>query len=111
MKTETTLSRPVRIVVIGAGNRAHKYLEYARRNPEQLRLAAIVEVNDLRRRIVPIWLYHRYQVDAAAKLIGGIDYGYPVAGAGHEAATPVAAADQRRALDALIEDFNKEVRS
>ena len=37
-------------VVIGAGNRAHKYLEYARRNPEQLRLAAIVEVNDLRRR-------------------------------------------------------------
>ena len=50
MKTETTLSRPVRIVVIGAGNRAHKYLEYARRNPEQLRLAAIVEVNDLRRR-------------------------------------------------------------
>lgn len=50
MKTETTLSRPVRIVVIGAGNRAHKYLEFARRNPEQLRLAAIVEVNDLRRR-------------------------------------------------------------
>ena len=50
MKTETTFSRPVRIVVIGAGNRAHKYLEYARRNPEQLRLAAIVEVNDLRRR-------------------------------------------------------------
>ena len=42
MKTETTLSRPVRIVVIGAGNRAHKYLEYARRNPEQLRLAASV---------------------------------------------------------------------
>lgn len=35
MKTETTLSRPVRIVVIGAGNRAAKCLEYARRNPEQ----------------------------------------------------------------------------
>lgn len=50
MKTESILSRPVRIVVIGAGNRAHKYLEYARRNPEQLRLAGIVEVNDLRRR-------------------------------------------------------------
>ena len=40
----------MRIVVIGAGNRAHKYLEYARRNPEQLRLDALVEVNDLRRR-------------------------------------------------------------
>jgi UDP-2,3-diacylglucosamine hydrolase len=31
MKNEPTVSRPVRIVVIGAGNRANKYLEYARR--------------------------------------------------------------------------------
>ena len=29
MKNEPTVSRPVRIVVIGAGNRANKYLEYA----------------------------------------------------------------------------------
>ncbi len=41
--------RPVRIVVIGAGNRAHKYLEYARRHPERLQPVAIVETNDLRR--------------------------------------------------------------
>ena len=33
MKNEPTVSRPVRIVVIGAGNRANKYLEYARRYP------------------------------------------------------------------------------
>ena len=63
-------------------------------------------VNDLRRRLVPIWLYHRYQVDAAAKLIGGVDYGYPVAGAGAQAATPVPAADQRAALTALIATLN-----
>lgn len=42
-------NRPVRIVVIGAGNRAHKYLEYARRHPERLQPVAIVEKNDLRR--------------------------------------------------------------
>jgi hypothetical protein len=59
-------------------------------------------VNDLRRRLVPIYLYHRYQVDAAAKLLGGLDYGYPVAGDGREAATPVPAATQRAALEALI---------
>jgi hypothetical protein len=58
-------------------------------------------VNDLRRRLVPIYLYHRYQVDAAAKLVGGIDYGYPVAGDGQEAARPVPAATQRAALEAL----------
>lgn len=59
-------------------------------------------VNDLRRRLVPIWLYHRYQVDAAAKLIGGVDYGYPIAGTGRQVAAPVPAADQRAALAALI---------
>ncbi len=58
-------------------------------------------VNDLRRRLVPIYLYHRYQVDAVSKLVGGIDYGYPVAGDGREAATPVPAATQRAALSAL----------
>ena len=58
-------------------------------------------VNDLRRRLVPIYLYHRYQVDAVAKLIGGLDYGYPVAGDGREAATPVPAQTQRAALAAM----------
>ena len=59
-------------------------------------------VNDLRRRLVPIYLYHRYQVDAVAKFVGGVDYGYPVTGDGQEAATPVSGAEQRRALAALI---------
>lgn len=59
-------------------------------------------VNDLRRRLVPIYLYHRYQVDAVSKLVGGLDYGYPVAGDGQEAAIVVPAATQRAALQALI---------
>lgn len=59
-------------------------------------------VNDLRRRIVPIYLFHRYQVDATAKLIGGLDYGYPVTGDGREAAQPVPADQQRQALRALM---------
>lgn len=58
-------------------------------------------VNDLRRRLVPIYLYHRYQVDAVSKLVGGIDYGYPVAGDGHEAGAAVPADVQRAALEAL----------
>jgi hypothetical protein len=59
-------------------------------------------VADLRRVIAPIYLFHRYEVDAVAKLVGGIDFPYAVNGDGREAAHPVSGADQRRALDALL---------
>ncbi len=57
---------------------------------------------DLKRVIVPIYLFHRYQVDAAVKHVGGIDFGYGVKGDGHEAAKPDDAATQRRALAMLM---------
>lgn len=50
MKTERKIFYPVRVVVIGAGNRASKYLEYVRLNPNRLQLVGIVETNELRRR-------------------------------------------------------------
>ncbi|WP_304191116.1 zinc-dependent metalloprotease [Phenylobacterium aquaticum] len=59
-------------------------------------------VADLRRRFVPIWLLHRYQVDATAKMVGGVDYVYAVQGDGTPPAKPVAPATQRAALDALL---------
>ena len=65
-------------------------------------LPAGAPVADLRRVIVPIYLFHRYEIDAASKLIGGIDFPYAVNGDGREAARPVSGADQRRALDALL---------
>jgi len=57
---------------------------------------------DLRRRLVPIYLFHRYQIDATAKLIGGVDFGYPAGGDGREASRPVPAVSQRKAIDALL---------
>jgi hypothetical protein len=65
-------------------------------------LAAGEPVANLRRKFVPIWLLHRYSVEAAAKLVGGVDYAYSVRGDGREAAPPVAQAAQRRALVALL---------
>jgi hypothetical protein len=65
-------------------------------------LAAGEPVANLRRKFVPIWLLHRYQVEGAAKLVGGIDYAYSVRGDGREAARAVAEANQRRALAALL---------
>ncbi|PTQ07887.1 peptidase [Sphingomonas oleivorans] len=57
---------------------------------------------NLRRKFVPVWLLHRYQVDAVAKLIGGMDYAYAVAGDGRPPAAAVPAATQYAALDALL---------
>ena len=59
-------------------------------------------VSDLRRVIVPIYLFHRYEVDATSKLVGGIDFTYAVRGDAHESSKVVSPADQRRALDALL---------
>ena len=51
--------------------------------------------------LVPIYMYHRYTVESAASMIGGIDYIYALRG---DKRTPVkweTAANQRKALDAL----------
>lgn len=57
----------------------------------------------LRRSFVPIWLLHRYQVEAAAKLLGGVHFTYAVTGDGRGAARPVDGAAQRGALEALLD--------
>lgn len=57
---------------------------------------------DLRRKFVPVWLLHRYQVEAAAKLVGGVDFTYAVKGDPRPGGDPVPAAQQLAALDALL---------
>lgn len=56
----------------------------------------------LRRKFVPIYLMHRYQVEAAGKLLGGVDFAYSVLGDGQETSAPVEASAQRAALSALL---------
>ncbi|MDE2355336.1 MAG: zinc-dependent metalloprotease, partial [Alphaproteobacteria bacterium] len=59
-------------------------------------------LSDLRRVIVPIYLFHRYEVDSVAKTIGGVDFAYGVRGGPVHEATPVDGARQRQALKALL---------
>ena len=59
-------------------------------------------LSDLRRVIVPIYLFQRYEVDSAAKSIGGVDFNYGLRGDGAPASRPVDGAAQRRALEALL---------
>lgn len=72
-------------------------------------LDAIKEERDssaLRSVIVPIYLYHRYQIAAAAKLIGGYQFDYARKGGGREQGAPVADDRQRAALAALIQTLD-----
>jgi hypothetical protein len=56
----------------------------------------------LKRKFVPIYLLHRYQVEAAAKSVGGVDFGYGVKGDRNAAAAVVPAERQRAALTSLL---------
>jgi hypothetical protein len=52
--------------------------------------------------LVPVYLFHRYQTEAAVKVIGGQTYTYALRGDGQTPTTPIPAAEQRRALDAVL---------
>jgi hypothetical protein len=59
--------------------------------------------------LVPIYMYHRYQVEAASKLIGGMDYTFALRGDGEVPTQIVAPAEQRRALAAVLATLKPEV--
>jgi len=66
------------------------------------------QVANLRRRFVPLWLLHRYQLVAAAKQVGGLEFVYAVNGGGREQAQPLDAGRQRAALDAILATITPE---
>jgi hypothetical protein len=59
--------------------------------------------------LVPIYMLHRYQVEAASKLVGGMDYTFALRGDGQMTTQIVAAAEQRRALAAVLATLKPEV--
>ncbi len=56
--------------------------------------------------LVPLYLLHRYQTTAAAKEIGGQKYRYALRGDGQLITADVPAADQQRALGALLKTLS-----
>jgi hypothetical protein len=56
--------------------------------------------------LVPLYLLHRYQTQAAAKEIGGLDYRYALRGDGQLIADIVPAAQQRAALEAVLKTLD-----
>ena len=53
--------------------------------------------------LVPLYMHHRYQVEAVAKLIGGEDYTFSVRGKGDKNPEIISPQEQKRALYAVLE--------
>jgi hypothetical protein len=72
--------------------------------PEHTPMATLEDV------LVPLYLYHRYQVTAVAKSIGGLDYSFNLRGIEDHERTPsiVAAAEQRRSIHAILGTLSPE---
>jgi hypothetical protein len=58
--------------------------------------------------LVPLYLLHRYQTEAAIKEIGGLDYRYQLRGDGQMNPVVVGASDQRKALRAVLKTLSPE---
>jgi Met-zincin/Domain of unknown function (DUF5117) len=58
--------------------------------------------------LVPLYLMHRYQTEAAIKLIGGLDYRYQLRGDGQMNAAIVSPDEQRKALRAVVKTLSAE---
>jgi hypothetical protein len=52
--------------------------------------------------LAPIYFFHRYQVEAAAKVVGGLNYTYAMRGDGQIPTSFVPIADQKEALEAVL---------
>jgi hypothetical protein len=58
---------------------------------------------------VPLYFLHRYQIEAASKVIGGLDYNYKVKDDGQTSVTTVNRASQEDALKAMLKTLEPEV--
>ena len=58
--------------------------------------------------LVPLYLLHRYQTEAAIKEIGGLDYRYQVRGDGQISPVTVPAAEQQHALSSVLLTLSAE---
>jgi hypothetical protein len=56
--------------------------------------------------LVPMYFFHRYQTEAAVKMIGGLNYRYALRGDGQPVTEFVSTAEQQKALDALLKTLS-----
>ncbi|NVK22196.1 MAG: zinc-dependent metalloprotease [Kangiellaceae bacterium] len=67
-----------------------------------------VPYSELAETLVPLYLFHRYQTEAAVKLIGGVNYEYSVKGHSFRPIKAVEQAKQEAALEAVLSTLSVE---
>ncbi|WP_347926105.1 zinc-dependent metalloprotease [Pontimicrobium sp. SW4] len=55
---------------------------------------------------VPLYFFHRYQAEAASKVVGGLDYNYAVKGDGQLTVKSIDISSQKAALNALLKTID-----
>ena len=58
--------------------------------------------------LVPVYMGHRYQIEAASKVLGGLNYRYALRGDGQIPTEMIPPKEQRRALDALLKTLGPD---
>ncbi len=58
--------------------------------------------------LVPVYLMHRFQAEAATKLVGGLNYAYAARGDGQTTNEPLPPEQQRAALTAVLQTLRPE---
>lgn len=53
--------------------------------------------------LVPVYFYHRYQIEAVTKLVGGMEYNYALRGDGQVVTKALSKEEQLKALNAVID--------
>lgn len=61
--------------------------------------------------LVPMYFFHRYQAEATSKIIGGLNYRYALRGDGQPVTEVVPAAQQTKAIQALLNTVSPEALS
>ncbi len=72
------------------------------------RLASGRPLAELEEVLAPLYFYHRYQLEAAVKVIGGLEYNYALVGDGQWSTRPVDGERQGRAVEVILSVLSPE---
>ncbi len=84
-------------------NRLMRVRSYALQRFAERNIRPGTPLATLEETLVPIYLLHRYQIQAAGKLVGGERFNYAIKGDGQRATDPVDGAEQRAAIAGLLQ--------
>jgi hypothetical protein len=89
-------------------NRVMKVRAIALKNFGESKIRPGMPMSLLEDVLVPVYMGHRYQTEAAVKVLGGLKYTYALRGDGQIPTEMIPPLEQRRALEALVKTISPE---